>query len=116
MPVLSTKRIPSRQARLGTGGRPPLGEGVGSGSKGSTAFHNALETCRLLMVASVQSSFRLPEYLYSLYEQEPLRVLKSLLSTTWPPRRRRDRPRCRGGRGSRQSGRSLGRGRVTACG
>ena len=59
MPVLSTKMIPSRQARLGTGGRPPLGDGFGWGSKGVTAFHNAFETCRLLIVASVGSSLQI---------------------------------------------------------
>src|SRR5512135_2743999 len=52
MPVLSTKMIPSRQVRLGIGGRPPLGEGLGSGSRGAIAFHNDSDTRFLAMVSS----------------------------------------------------------------
>ena len=44
MPVLSTTSIPSKQARLGTGGHPPLGDGLGSGSRGALAVQNASET------------------------------------------------------------------------
>jgi hypothetical protein len=52
MPVLSTKMIPSRQARSGTGGRPPLGEGWCSGSNGAIALQNAFDTRFLAIVSS----------------------------------------------------------------
>src|SRR5512135_174187 len=52
IPLLSTKMIPSRQARSGTGGRPPLGDGLGSGSRGAIAFHHVSETRFLAIVSS----------------------------------------------------------------
>jgi hypothetical protein len=41
MPVLSTKRIPVRAFRWGTGGRPPLGRGFAAGNTGSTSSHSS---------------------------------------------------------------------------
>jgi hypothetical protein len=52
MPLRSTKLIPSRQARFGTRGRYPLGEGLGSGSSGAMAFHNVSKTGSLAIVSS----------------------------------------------------------------
>jgi len=38
---IKTNRIPVRQARSGTRGRPPFGRGGGTGKSGSIRFHNA---------------------------------------------------------------------------
>src|SRR5579875_1668097 len=40
MPVLRTKRIPVKQARSGSRGRPPVGFGGSGGSNGSIVSHN----------------------------------------------------------------------------
>lgn len=45
IPVLSTNRIPASARRLGTLGRPPSGDGFGSGgNSGSICAHNSSET------------------------------------------------------------------------
>jgi hypothetical protein len=44
MPVRSTKTMPSRQARSGTRGRPPLGLGGSGGRSGAISRHRAPET------------------------------------------------------------------------
>lgn len=44
VPVLSTKRMPTRQLRSGTRGRPPLGDGLCLGRSGSTSAHNSSDT------------------------------------------------------------------------
>mgnify|MGYP006950019650 FL=1 len=44
MPVRSTNTMPVRQARLETGGRPPLGLGRSGGSRGSISFHSSSVT------------------------------------------------------------------------
>ena len=44
MPVRSTNTMPSRQARSGTRGRPPLGLGGSGGRSGSISRHRASET------------------------------------------------------------------------
>ncbi len=49
MPLLSTKMIPVRAARSGTRGRPPVGLGGSSGSRGSTIAHRSSGTSGLLM-------------------------------------------------------------------
>jgi hypothetical protein len=41
IPLRKTNRIPVRQARSGTRGRPPFGRGGGTGKSGSIRFHNA---------------------------------------------------------------------------
>ncbi len=44
MPLLSTDMIPSRQSRFGMRGRPPFGEGSGSGRSDAIPFHKASVT------------------------------------------------------------------------
>ena len=48
-PVFSTKMIPVRHDRSGTGGRPPCGFGGAFGSSGSIASHRSSDTNGLLM-------------------------------------------------------------------
>ena len=50
-PDFRTKRMPVSAARLGTGGRPPFGRGVGGGGRGSTSVHSASVTSGLAMPA-----------------------------------------------------------------
>jgi hypothetical protein len=38
-PVRSTQHTPSKQARAGAGGRPPLGDRFGSGNKSAIKYH-----------------------------------------------------------------------------
>ena len=49
-PVLLTKRMPRKAARLSTGGRPPLGEGGGGGGRsGSISLHSSSESSSTAM-------------------------------------------------------------------
>ena len=52
MPVLSTNRIPLRQARSGRRGRPPLGLGGSGGKCGLIRSHNSSDTSGLAMFMS----------------------------------------------------------------
>ena len=49
MPDFSTKRMPVKQARSGTRGRPPLGLGGSGGSSGATTAHRSSLTSGLAM-------------------------------------------------------------------
>ena len=53
MPVLSTNRMPHRQLRSGTGGRPPLGCGRGGGKSGSIVAHSSSVTSGLAIASSL---------------------------------------------------------------
>lgn len=44
VPVFKTKRMPTKQLRSGTRGRPPFGDGLCLGSSGSTSAHNSSGT------------------------------------------------------------------------
>ena len=52
IPVLSTNRIPVKQARSGVGGRPPLGLGGCGGMCGSMRCHNSSVSSGLAIVTS----------------------------------------------------------------
>ncbi len=57
IPVCSTYRMPFSAARSSTvRRRPPLGEGVNSGIKGSSATHNSLLILRLAMQQTIRRS------------------------------------------------------------
>src|SRR5215213_1129224 len=56
MPLFSTKMMPARASRSGTRGRPPLGLGGSSGSRGSIASQSSSLTSSLLMPTSVPST------------------------------------------------------------
>ena len=59
VPVLSTNRIPVRQARSDTRGRPPLGLGGSGGKKGWMRSHNSSVSSGLAMfIISRQPGFR----------------------------------------------------------
>lgn len=59
VPVLSTNRMPVRQARLGIGGRPPLGFGGSGGMCGSMRCHNSSVSSGLaIIVSSMTSGYR----------------------------------------------------------
>src|SRR5215211_7230497 len=56
MPLFRTKMMPARASRSGTRGRPPLGLGGSSGSRGSIASQSSSLTSSLLMPTSVPST------------------------------------------------------------
>lgn len=56
IPVVSTNTIPLKHARSGTRGRPGFFFGRGSGSKGSTTFHNSSLTSGVAMQQTSQGS------------------------------------------------------------
>lgn len=58
MPLFSTNKMPVSAARLGIGGRPPFGRGLGAGNRGSISAHSASVTSGLAM--TTQTSARHP--------------------------------------------------------
>jgi len=56
VPVFRTKRMPSRQLRSGTGGRPPLGLGCCGGMRGSIFSQSASGSSSLAMRSSLTTS------------------------------------------------------------
>src|SRR5215211_1237683 len=56
MPLLRTKTMPVRAARLSMRGLPPLGLGGSSGNSGSMISQSSSDTCSLLMSVSVTST------------------------------------------------------------
>ena len=58
IPLRSTNRMPVRQARSGTRGRPPFGRGGGAGKSGSSRSHNASGSSTADMTADLTARQR----------------------------------------------------------